>query len=228
MDASDVLDGELRRGVRDIMTRPGRHDAARRNDAACAACVAFCSLLVGGSIAVLLGGDHGPLGATALAVVLGWGIATSNMQLSHPALHRSAGLSPALRLVVPRCTGVSASWWRAEHLLHHRHTNQLGKDDDLDTFLFRFSPDVEWRPVHRFQPVLAPLCYPLLHLALIVRGIGFAVTGRVGPTAVREVSVGSAARSPARGSGRRSRAVGPGRPRSRSAPMCRHRRWSPG
>jgi linoleoyl-CoA desaturase len=191
MDTPEVFGSELRRGLRRITSRPGRHAAARRNDAAC---IALCALLLGGSVTALLVGDHAPFAAAGLAVLLGWGIASSNMQLAHPAIHRSAGLSPAVRLVLPRCTGVSSAWWRAKHGLHHRHTNQLGSDDDLDTILFRFSPDVEWRPVHRLQPVLAPLCYPLLHLSLVLRGVAFAVTGRVRRTPVHQVSVGSAGR----------------------------------
>ena len=53
--------------------------------------------------------------------------------------------------------GTAANWKRAHNYHHHRYTNVIGQDTDYGFGVFRFSEEVEWKPIHLVQPVLVPL-----------------------------------------------------------------------
>lgn len=78
--------------------------------------------------------------------------------------------------------GISTPWWRRKHgTLHHAYTRLNGVDDDLEQgALLRMHPEQPWRPWHRWQHLYAFALYPFLHLSMLVTGIRFLITGRVG------------------------------------------------
>ena len=76
---------------------------------------------------------------------------------------------------------ISRRWWRTKHGWHHRWTGSVPRDDDIDKApLFRLSPGQPWRPHYRYQCYYAWLLYPLVHIAMIVSGIRYLLTGKVG------------------------------------------------
>lgn len=127
----------------------------------------------------LMFGERGAIALLVAALALGVLLAGALMQVFHGAVHQRRKML-VLIVGVGAPTALAVNWWRWKHVMsHHGHTN-TGADDDLDVVgLFRLSPQRPWRPVHRFQPVLVPLMYPLLHLGMVGNGVRFAFTGRV-------------------------------------------------
>jgi linoleoyl-CoA desaturase len=162
----------------ELLARPGRRNRARRNQWL--------------RLAVLSVGFHGPywtlvmaqppaVTLLALAAMMGLCAAGVLMQVAHPSLH--IGLRwPVLvsQILVP--TGLGKQWWKQKHnVVHHRSTNHVGHDDDLTVpNIFRVAPGQDRHPLQRLQPVLLPSLLPLLHLAMMLNAIRFALTGRVG------------------------------------------------
>ncbi|WP_068516104.1 MULTISPECIES: acyl-CoA desaturase [unclassified Oleiphilus] len=48
-------------------------------------------------------------------------------------------------------TGTAKNWKRAHNHHHHAYTNVIGKDTDYGFGLYRFSEDIEWKPIHLLQ-----------------------------------------------------------------------------
>ncbi len=127
----------------------------------------------------LMVGARSSLSVSAAAVVLGLVVAGMLMQVDHGASHqRLNAFVYVTKGLVPSALGVA--WWIRKHVTsHHGHANTV-RDDDLDVIgLLRLSPQRPWRPVHRLQPVLAPLMYPLLHVGMVGKSVKFAFTGQV-------------------------------------------------
>jgi len=122
----------------------------------------------------------------ALAVVsLAFASAAVPMAISHDGGHLAFSGRPWLNSCAAwamNLLGMSTPWWRRKHgTLHHGFTRLDGLDDDLEQgLLFRMHPDQPLRPWHRWQHVYALALYPFLHLAMVVTGIRFLLTGRVG------------------------------------------------
>jgi len=48
-------------------------------------------------------------------------------------------------------TGTAKNWKRAHNHHHHAYTNVIGKDTDYGFGLYRFSEEVQWKPIHLLQ-----------------------------------------------------------------------------
>jgi len=48
-------------------------------------------------------------------------------------------------------TGTTKNWKRAHNHHHHAYTNVIGKDTDYGFGLYRFSEEVQWKPIHLLQ-----------------------------------------------------------------------------
>ncbi len=117
-----------------------------------------------GSWAVIMANLVPPLGALALTVVIGLGIAGIGFAVGHDALHGSTSDDSRLNAVLG-CSmdliGASSYLWRITHnVIHHTYTNIHGTDEDLAVSpLLRLSPHADRRWFHRWQHWYAPLLY---------------------------------------------------------------------
>ena len=74
----------------------------------------------------------------------------------HHAMHRQFDGYPGW--LIELTTGYSHEWWTLKHnILHHSHTNVLGKDSDIDSALFAFDPSQAGMPLQHvfFWPLLS-------------------------------------------------------------------------
>lgn len=142
------------------------------------------ALWVGLSLAALLAAV-GTAWAPAAALCLGFAAAAYTMVVLHDAVHGSLFRSAAWNRRVGHSAGLlglDANWWRVKHnRLHHAYTNIPGADNDIEKApLLRLSPHQPHRPHHHLQHVYAWLCYPFLHAAMVLAGVRFTLTGKVG------------------------------------------------
>ncbi len=106
----------------------------------------------------------------ALYAVMGVGMAGIGMGVMHDANHGSYSKNQTVNKIIGHLiefVGGSAVTWRLQHnVLHHTYTNVSGKDEDIDPPSFmRFSPNEEWKPVHRFQHWYAWFFYSLMTIS---------------------------------------------------------------
>jgi fatty acid desaturase len=81
-----------------------------------------------------------------LAALLG-GVLTQFGFLGHDAAHRQMFVSAAwnewtARLLSGAGAGLSYSWWRTKHNLHHAAPNQVGRDPDIDSGVLAFTAEI--------------------------------------------------------------------------------------
>ena len=138
-----------------------------------------------GSLALLLFVHLAWWAALVSAVSLGLAIACGMLAVSHDAIHHGLTGMPMLdRAIVFSlgCFGATSAWWTAKHnVLHHGHTNEYGRDNDLDFAPFaRFSPEQPWKPWHRYQATYLPFLLPFLTLAMVFGDLRFVLSGKVG------------------------------------------------
>lgn len=105
-----------------------------------AAVLAFCAIWVG--FAVLGDSWFQLLLAGALGVVV-----TQFGFLGHDAAHRQMFVSPAwnawtARLLAGAFAGLSFTWWRAKHNMHHKGPNKENYDPDIAAGAISFTPGI--------------------------------------------------------------------------------------
>ncbi len=109
----------------------------------------------------------------AFAVLLVHGLLATATGIMHDANHgsfaRRRGANRTLAYTAD-ALGASSLLWRFQHNdLHHRHTNVVGVDTDIDQAPFaRLAPTQEWRPWHRAQHVYLWPLYGFLTLQWLV------------------------------------------------------------
>jgi NADPH-dependent stearoyl-CoA 9-desaturase len=114
------------------------------------------------------------------------------MEIGHMALHGSYdGLpgserfqSETFRWKAP----IDEESWKVGHnVRHHQFTNIAGKDPDLDFGALRLSPRIDWKPVHKLQPVTNYLTWLgfttaiNLHVTGLLEHIGQKTHGKQNP-----------------------------------------------
>lgn len=84
-----------------------------------------------------------------------------NMEIGHNVIHGQFDHARHPKLNSENyewsLVGTAKNWKRAHNYHHHRYTNIIGQDTDYGFGVFRFSEDVEWKPIHLLQPVLVPV-----------------------------------------------------------------------
>ncbi len=102
-------------------------------------------------------------------MAVGLGVATAGIGFSvaHDAIHgayfKSKKLNYLLGLTMNLIGGNRYVWSITHNVVHHTYTNIQDHDEDLEVASFiRLSPHAPWRPVHRFQHLLA---FPVYGLA---------------------------------------------------------------
>lgn len=101
--------------------------------------------------------------------VMGLGMAGVGMGVMHDGNHGSFSKFEFLNNLAGYSMFLLAGnviTWKIQHnMLHHTFTNVHGKDEDVDTGgLIRLHPEQRWKPIHRLQPLYAPILYGLLTL----------------------------------------------------------------
>lgn len=107
------------------------------------------------------------LGILLIGVLSGFAKAVIGTGIMHDGNHNAASLSQKLNNVFGATlwlVGGDIENWKMQHnVIHHIHTNVHRHDDDIDGHgLLRFSPHQKWKPIHRFQFVIAPFLYGLM------------------------------------------------------------------
>lgn len=103
----------------------------------------------------------------ALAVLLGFCLASIGFNIMHDACHGSYSgkkwVNNVLGLTI-NAIGGNAFFWKQKHnVLHHTYTNIEGADDDIaQSKYLRQSPTQPWMPLHRYQHIYLTLAYSLM------------------------------------------------------------------
>lgn len=104
---------------------------------------------------------------TLLWAITGVGMAGVGMNVMHDAIHntvtRSEWVNRKIGAVIYMLAGNSYTWRVQHNVKHHTHTNLDGHDDDIETgSIFRFHPEQELKPKHKYQHIYAPFAYALM------------------------------------------------------------------
>lgn len=104
---------------------------------------------------------------TVLWAITGLGMAGVGMNVMHDAIHntvtRSEWVNRKIGAVIYVLAGNSYTWRVQHNVKHHTHTNLEGHDDDIETgSMFRFHPEQELKPKHKYQHLYAPFAYSLM------------------------------------------------------------------
>jgi fatty acid desaturase len=99
----------------------------------------------------------GPLSWLAGVAALASAKILDNMEIGHNVMHGQYDWTgdPALQSHTFEwdiaCDG--DSWRHSHNVVHHTHTNILGKDRDIGYSLLRLTPEQRWKPRHLLQPL---------------------------------------------------------------------------
>ena len=104
-----------------------------------------------------------------LWVLMGLGMVGVGCSIMHDSNHGSYSnnktLNKLLGKVIILVGGYHVTWKIQHNILHHTYTNIEGLDHDIDAgIVLRFSPNSEWRSMHKFQHIYAWFLYGLLTL----------------------------------------------------------------
>jgi linoleoyl-CoA desaturase len=116
---------------------------------------------------LFLSGYTSFLMTTVLWTITGVGMAGVGMNVMHDAIHntvtRSEWVNRKIGAVIYMLAGNSYTWRVQHNVKHHTHTNLDGHDDDIETgSMFRFHPNQELKPKHKYQHIYAPFAYALM------------------------------------------------------------------
>lgn len=116
---------------------------------------------------LFLTGHTSFLMTTVLWAITGLGMAGVGMNVMHDAIHntvtRSEWVNRKIGAVIYVLAGNSYTWRVQHNVKHHTHTNLDGHDDDIETgSMFRFHPEQELKPKHKYQHLYAPFAYSLM------------------------------------------------------------------
>lgn len=122
---------------------------------------------------LLLSVDAGVLGAICFYFVMGVGMSGIGMGVMHDAIHGAYHSNRTINQILGSTIYIisgNVSTWRIQHnVLHHTFTNIEGLDEDMETGgLIRLHESQDWKPMHRYQKLYAPLVYGLLTLNWVV------------------------------------------------------------
>jgi fatty acid desaturase len=111
------------------------------------------------------------LGASSLALAK----ILDNMEIGHNVMHgqydwaRDPALSSAEFEWDTVCP--SEQWRHSHNVVHHTHTNVVGKDRDVGYGILRMSPDQEWTPYNLGNPVYATLLAVLFEYGVMAHDL---------------------------------------------------------
>lgn len=117
-----------------------------------------------GSFALIMFGGLSVYAMWGLCFLMGIGMAGIGFSVSHDALHGAYSSNKTVNSVLGTTfdlLGANGYIWQITHnIIHHTYTNVHGHDEDLEVAEFiRLSPHQEYKPVHRYQHVLAFIAY---------------------------------------------------------------------
>jgi linoleoyl-CoA desaturase len=101
----------------------------------------------------------------ALMVVMSMLLVGLAYNVSHDAVHNALSkrrwVNELLFYTTFNMFGPNAYLWRYRHtVMHHSAVNVPGFDFNIEAAkIFRFAPTQEWRPMHKYQHLYAPLAY---------------------------------------------------------------------
>ena len=99
----------------------------------------------------------------------------------HRQIFRSARNNDYAMLLAGLVTGMTPSWWQNKHNKHHRNTNQLDLDGDIEVSVFAFTEEQALKTPQHFRLFVkyqAFLFYPMLlltSLSLLGGGLAYLV-----------------------------------------------------
>lgn len=113
-----------------------------------------------GAYALIMSGSLAIWQMWILCAVMGVGMAGIGFSVSHDALHGAYSSNNKVNTILGLTfdmLGANGYIWKITHnVVHHTYTNIHQHDEDLEVAEFiRLSPHSEYKPVHRFQHILA-------------------------------------------------------------------------
>ena len=108
-----------------------------------------------------------------LYAISGLGMAGIGMGVMHDAIHGAYSKNQKLNQwmgLTMNLIGANSFVWRLQHnVLHHTYTNIDEADDDINApFFLRFSPNVKYNKLHKFQFIYVWLFYGLSTLSWVI------------------------------------------------------------
>lgn len=106
-------------------------------------------------------------------VIMGLGTAGIGLSIMHDANHgaysKNENVNRYLGKILNLIGGYAPTWKIQHNVLHHTYTNIFGYDEDVSPAIsiLRFSPDDEYRKIHRFQYLYAWFFYGLMTVSWI-------------------------------------------------------------
>lgn len=127
--------------------------------------VLFFMAAYGGTVATLTLVQHSLPVTAGLILLLSMSCVGLAYNVSHDAVHgtisKRGWINDLLFYLTFNLIGPSAYLWRFRHkVMHHSAVNVPGFDFNIEAAdILRFSPTQQWRPMHRFQHLYAPVAY---------------------------------------------------------------------
>lgn len=140
-----------------------------------------------GAYALIMLGGFFIWGMWALCLTMGVAMAGIGFSVSHDALHGSYSSNDKLNSVLGLSfdlLGANGYIWKITHnVIHHTYTNIHGHDEDLEVADFvRLSPHTPYKPIHRFQHVLAFPAYSFATIFwLLIKDVKYFFAKKLGP-----------------------------------------------
>ncbi len=105
-------------------------------------------------------------GSLAMWFLMSLGLAGIGLSVMHDANHgaysKNQNVNKALGYLLNILGGSDLNWRIQHNVLHHTYTNIEHYDEDINTQVFRMSPNQERKSLHRFQAYYATFFYALM------------------------------------------------------------------
>ncbi len=112
------------------------------------------------------------VGVFAMYFLMSLGMTGIGLSVMHDANHgaysKNQKVNRSLGYLLNLVGGSDLNWRIQHNVLHHTYTNIEHYDEDIDTQVFRMSPNQERKPMHRFQAYYAIFFYGLMTIYWLV------------------------------------------------------------
>lgn len=133
----------------------------------------FClSLWVGNYIYLVYGNVPSVALYYLLWAIQGVGMVWGAINIGHDAIHGAYSTNKTLNSLLSHTfnlNGASAYMWTKMHnAAHHTYTNVDGYDEDIQSLpIIRMSPEMDIKPIHKYQHIYAPFFYGLATISWV-------------------------------------------------------------
>lgn len=124
-------------------------------------------------VLVISEGVTSTTGLFVSVIIMGFGLGGIGLSVMHDANHGAYSKKSSVNSLLGyslNMIGANAFNWKMQHnVLHHSYTNIHEEDEDISPRgVLRFSPETEWKPIHRYQFIYAWFLYGLMTIVWLV------------------------------------------------------------